>query len=384
MKITAVTNCKLVLERGIIWNAAVIVKDGVISAFGKAENVEIPKDAKTVDAEGAYVGPGFVDIHVHAGGEFSTCTDAENACEYMLDHGTTTFFATPVYSMNFETFLESIKKAVASIGKAKTLRGLYVEGPYTNADYGSHKYLNSWRGEIKPEEFKQFVDAAGKYAKVWTIAPERVKDGLIPFLEYAREVNPDTVFALGHSEALPKEARALGKYRPMIQTHSMNATGRVGEPRGGLRCIGPDEYCFKEPDVYCEMISDSCGIHVDSEMQELLIHTKGVGKVVLITDCTHYSNPVPEKYAGVTDLNFDKNGGIAGSKLTMDTACRNVMSHTNCGIAQAFLMASTNPAKAVGLYDELGAIDFGKRADLVFVDDVFNVKHVMLGGEMVR
>ena len=94
--------------------------------------------------------------------------------------------------------------------------------------------------------------------------------------------------------------------------------------------------------------------------------------------------PNPEKFANVTDLNFDPWGGIAGSKLTMDKACKNVMAHTNCGIAQAFVMASTNPAKAIGLYDELGSIEKGKVADLVFVDDVFNVQHVMLNGEFCR
>ena len=82
----------------------------------------------------------------------------------------------------------------------------------------------------------------------------------------------------------------------------------------------------------------------------------------------------------MTDLNFDHNGHIAGSKLTMDMACRNIMTHTNCGIAQAFLMASTNPAKVLGMDDEIGSIEKGKIADLVFVDDRFNVKKVMLSG----
>ena len=107
-------------------------------------------------------------------------------------------------------------------------------------------------------------------------------------------------------------------------------------------------------------------------------------RVVLITDSTVYGNPIPEKYKHVTDINFDMFGGIAGSKLTLDKACRNIMAHTNCGIAQAFLMASTNPAKAVGLYDELGSIDLGKRADLVLVDDTFEIKSVILGGEIVK
>lgn len=65
---------------------------------------------------------------------------------------------------------------------------------------------------------------------MWTIAPER--PDIRPFLEYARKVNPEVKFAIGHSEATPMEIRALGKYRPTIQTHSMNATGRKEVSRG--------------------------------------------------------------------------------------------------------------------------------------------------------
>ena len=69
--------------------------------------------------------------------------------------------------------------------------------------------------------------------------------------------------------------------------------------------------------------------------------------------------------------------------MTMDQACTNVMKSTNCGIAQAFLMASTNPAKAIGMEKTIGSIDKGKNADLIFVDDKFNIKKVMLEGELI-
>ena len=75
-------------------------------------------------------------------------------------------------------------------------------------------------------------------------------------------------------------------------------------------------------------------------------------------------------------------GGIAGSKMTMDQACRNIMAHTNCGIAKAFIMASRNPARVIGLDDKIGTITVGKIADLVIVDDKFNVDKVILGGEV--
>lgn len=378
--IKALVNTNIVLENGILWDGIILISEDRILKIGKPEDVEIPQDAEITDCGGAYAGPGFVDIHVHEGGGFSTCFEPERAAEHFLRHGETTILATPSYDLNFDEMVRAIRTIKEAMPKAPTIRGMYMEGPYMNPKYGSHAYQNPWRHLIREEEFKVLVDEAGEDAKIWAIAPER--ENILPFLEYARKVNPYTVFAVGHSEALPSQIRGLGKYRPTLQTHSMNATGRL-PVSGGTRSFGPDEYCFKEPDVYCELISDSFGIHVNAEMQQLLLHTKGIHRTVLITDSTVYDEPVPEKFAHVTDLNFDAEGGIAGSKLTMDIACRNIMTHTNCGIAQAFIMASLNPAKVIGMDDEIGSLEVGKRADIVLVDDRFNVKQVFLGGKLV-
>jgi len=378
--IKALVNTNIVLENGILWDGIILISEDRILKIGKPEDVEIPQDAEIIDCCGAYAGPGFVDIHVHEGGGFSTCFEPERAAGHFLRHGETSILATPSYDLNFDEMIRAIRTIREAMPKAPTIKGMYMEGPYMNPKYGSHAYQNPWRHPIREEEFKVLVDEAGEDAKIWAIAPER--EGILPFLEYARKVNPDTVFAVGHSEALPSQIRGLGKYRPTLQTHSMNATGRL-PVSGGTRSFGPDEYCFKELDVYCELISDSFGIHVNSEMQQLLLHTKGIHRTILITDSTVYDEPVPEKFAHVTDLNFDAEGGIAGSKLTMDIACRNIMTHTNCGIAQAFVMASLNPAKVIGMDDEIGSLEAGKRADIVLVDDRFNVKQVVLGGKLV-
>lgn len=376
----AITNAKVVLENGILWNGVILIEEERILTVGKADEITIPENSEVIDASGAYVGPGFVDIHVHGGNGLSLSFETEKASRFFLEHGETTVLASPCYELNHEEFLKAyrtIKDAMDS-GKAKNIKGIYSEGPYTNADYGSHSYKNPWKEPINPNDYKPLVDEAGTYVKVWTVAPER--EGIEEFMEYARKVNPDVIFSLGHSHATPMEVRALGKYKPKILTHAMCATQRrpVCEFTRGY---GPDEYCFKEPDMYAELISDSCGLHVHPEMQQLLLHNKGLNKVILITDGTEYNDPVPEQYKHISDLTFDDNGTLAGSKLTMDAACRNIMAHTNCGIAQAFLMASTNPARALEM-DEIGSIEKGKFADLVFVDDVFNVKKVMLHGEV--
>lgn len=380
MCITAITNANVVLTNGILWDGAILVSDdGRIAEVKSARETVIPDDALIIDAKGAYVGPGFVDIHVHGGNGFSTCYEPVKAANYFLRYGTTSILGTPDYHMTSDVILKVISNIREGMKECKAIKGIYMEGPFTNPDYGSHSDTNPWRVEMTENIFKPMVDAGGKDIKVWTVAPER--EGLKPFLEYARKINPEVKFAVGHSHATPMQIRSLGKHKPTILTHAMCATHR--QPvYVGTRGYGPDEYAFNESDVYAELISDSGGIHVHPEMQRLLLHNKGVDHVVLITDSTIHNNPSPKNLKHISDLNFDPSGGLAGSKLTMNVACRNIMTHTNCGITQAFIMASTNPAKAIGMNDEIGSIEVGKIADLVFVDDKFNVQQVMLDGEL--
>ena len=385
MKITkAITNCQLVLEKGILWDATLLISEDKIASFGPAREVEIPKEAEIIDAEGNYVGPGFVDIHVHGGGGYQMFSDPAAAAQHFLAHGETSILATPsrTASSTREEVVNMIRLIREAMKSAKSIKGIYMEGPYYNPNYGANKKLNTWGYKpVLAEDFTALVDAGGDDIKVWMVGPERMKEGLMPFLEYARKVNPNVLFTVGHSEATPDEIRAMGKYRPRLATHITNATGTL-PVYGGTRSFGPDEYALKEFDVYAELICDSLGVHVSPELQRYVIKGKGVDKVVLITDSTVYNNPPPERFAGVTDINFDNWGGIAGSKLTLDKACRNIMTHTNCGITEAFLMASRNPARVLGLDNEIGSIDIGKTADIVIVTDRFEVKKVILGGEV--
>ncbi len=376
-----ITNANVVLENGIIFDGFIKLEDDRIVETGKMTALKDIEGIEIIDAEGLYVGPGFVDIHIHGFEGKSTYIECKEAAKRLLAHGTTSFLATPYYCMNFEETMEAIKSTKAAMKETAAIKGINFEGPYINVKFGSFAHKNPWRGPILREEFTQMVDEAGETAKIWSIAPER--EGILEFAEYARKVSPDVVFSVGHSEATPMQIRAMGKYAPKLQTHSMCATGQSTVWRG-TRSMGPDEYCFKESDVYCELISDSLGAHVSSEMQQLLLHNKGINRIVLISDSTFHEEEysAPKGLEEATDLNFDDRSDLAGSRLTMSQACKNIMTHTNCGIAQAFVMASLNPAKVIGLDDEIGSIFPGKTADLVFVDGRFNVNRVMLSGEV--
>ena len=109
---------------------------------------------------------------------------------------------------------------------------------------------------------------------------------------------------------------------------------------------------------------------------------KGRDKLVLISDAFVSDGPVPPGYDGVSDINFDHAGEIAGSNLTLEVACRNMMVHTGCSLTDVFRYASANPARLLGLADR-GEIDRGRAADIILVDNWMTVHTVIQNGEIV-
>lgn len=376
----AITNAKVVLEDGILFDGVVLVDGGRIARVGHAAQVQIPEGAEIVDAQGGYVGPGFVDIHVHGGNGHFFYSEPVEAAAHFLRHGETTVMATLYYDLSKEDFLASIarvKAAMAEDSAGKAIGGFYMEGPYMNPIYGASPEKNKWKGTIRSEDYAPLLEAAGELAKVWAVAPER--EGIEAFVADARKANPNVVISVGHSEASPAQVRKLKKYGLNLQTHCMDATGRPDVMKGTRSC-GPDEACITDSDMYAEIICDSCGIHVHADTLQMLVQTKGVDRLILISDSYVSSGESPEELRHIQDLSFDDNGLLSGSKLTLDIACKNIMTHTSCGICQAFLMASRNPARIVGMDNEIGTIEAGKKANLVFVDDMFSIKKVMLEG----
>ena len=105
--ITYLYNGQIVLETGIIWDGAMVIADGKIQSVGKQRQLPCPEGAKKIDAEGAYIGPGFVDIHVHGGGGDQMHLDPLQCAEFFLSHGTTTILPTPAYDLPYDVFLEA-------------------------------------------------------------------------------------------------------------------------------------------------------------------------------------------------------------------------------------------------------------------------------------
>ena len=376
----AIKNATLVMKDHLIDEAVLLIEDGVIQDFGEMRLMSIPEGCEVIDAEGQFVGPGLIDIHTHAGGGRWFYEDPEYAAQFNLAHGTTTVLTTLYFDQKEDALVEQAKKIQAAMKTpgGKNIAGFYMEAPYMNPKFGASRENNPWAGPICKERYQPIIDQLGSDAKVWVVAPER--ENIEQFVLDAKKVNPQVRFSVGHSEASPQQIEALMPYGLCIGTHHTNATGdlpKYPECRGV--CV--DETVNYNREIYAEMICDSRGIHVDPYMQRLIRKIKGEDRLVLISDACVFPGPIPEGYDGVTDLCFDFEGEIAGSKLTLEVACRNMMKHTGASIVDVFRYASTNPANAVGFTDR-GLIAKGKRADLVLCDYQMNVKKVIFQGEV--
>ena len=378
----AIKNATLVMKDHLIPEAVIFAEDGKITGFGEMRTTSIPEDCEVMDAQGLYVGPGLVDIHNHAGGGHWFYEEPIPAARYNLQHGTTSILATLYFNMNKEQLVEQIGVVQAAMKQPEgaNIVGLYMEAPYMNPKFGADRENNPWKAPVAAQDYMPVVEAAGQDAKVWVLAPER--ENIRQFVMDARKVNPTVRFSVGHSEASPQQIEALMPYGLCIGTHHTNATGdRPMYPECRGVCV--DEAVNYNRDIYAEMICDSRGIHVDPYMQRLIRKIKGEDRLILISDACVFDGPVPDGYEGVTDLCFDFAGEIAGSKLSLDVACRNMMKHTGASIVDVFRYASYNPSRAVGLLDR-GEIRVGMRADLIITDHKMNVKTVILGGEVVE
>ena len=381
----AIINAELILRDHYLPDAVLFVDGDTITGFGEMRSTPIPADCEIMDAQGAYVGPGLVDIHCHAGDGVRFQYDPLRAAAIHLKNGTTTVLPTLGYGTtvpDYLVYIDRIRDAMTLPGGAN-IGGIYMEGPYINTNFGSNAHLNPWAGKpIVAEDYQPVIDKLGDLVKVWALGPER--EGILDFVLAAKKGNPTVKFTVGHSEATPQQIEALMPYGLCIGTHHTNATGTiVNYPECRGVCV--DEAVNDNREIYAEIISDSLGIHVDPYNQRLIRRIKGDDRIILITDQTAHTEAPPPGFEHITDLFFtpraDGTTDVSGSKLTLNVACRNWMKHTGASLVEAFRLASYNPCRAVGFADR-GEIAVGKRADLIFVDHKMNVSTVMLAGKV--
>ena len=377
----AIVNAILVMHHHYIPEGILLIEDGKIVSFGEMRKIPVPEGAEVLDAKGNYVGPGFIDIHTHASDREFFWENPEAVAQYHLKQGTTTVLAATYMALDKAEMLDAIRTIRAAIKSpaCPNLAGIYMEGPYLNPKFGCDKENYPWPGPVRKEDYQQIIEESWDIVRAWSIAPER--EGIREYVNDVRKKDPDAVFTIAHSEAEPADIEPFIPLGLTIGTHHTDATGTI-QKYPEVRGICVDEVVNFRDEIYAEQICDSRGIHVDPYMLRLVRKIKGDDRIILISDAYAADGPIPPGYDGVDDINFDWTGEIAGSKLTLNVACRNYMKHTGASIADVFKMASENPARALHFQDR-GRIAEGLRADLVIVDHRMNVQHVLLKGDIL-
>jgi N-acetylglucosamine-6-phosphate deacetylase len=365
---------RLVTPDDVLENAWLQVVDGYILALGLRSQGMPANGTRPEDLGDVTVVPGFVDIHTHGGGgaTYST-TDPEEArkvAAFHAKHGTTTTMASLVTAPLDD--LVSQTACLADLVTDGVIAGVHLEGPFlSEARCGAHE-PTLLRDPVEAD-VKRVLSGA---VKMVTIAPE-----LPSGLQAIRQVvDAGVVAALGHTDATYEQMIAGADAGATVATHLFNGMRPFHH-----RDPGPVGAALNDPRLMLEVIND--GMHLDPQVVRVALAAAGVSRIALITDAMVATGMPNGRYL-LGSLEVDVKDGlatlatgthsIAGSTLTMDVAYANAVK-AGVSLVDASRMASTTPAEAFGWYT-VGALEAGKRADLVVLDDEYAVRKVMRAG----
>ncbi|MGW1520179.1 N-acetylglucosamine-6-phosphate deacetylase [Streptomyces sp. NPDC001272] len=371
---TVLSGARVVLPTGIVAGGRVIVEGSRIA--GSAH-----EDSGVLDLSGHWVVPGFVDMHNHGGGGASftsgTAEEVLSGVRTHREHGTTTLVASTVTGGLDE--LARRAALLAELTQQGEIAGVHFEGPFINpCRKGAHK--EDLLRDPDPAEVRKLIDAAHGAARMVTLATE-LPGGLDSVRLLAEH---GVIAAVGHTDSTYEQTRQAIDAGATVATHLYNAM-----PGLEHRAPGPIAALLEDERVTVELIND--GTHLHPAMLELAFHHAGAHRVALITDAmdaagfgdgTYHLGPLEVQVRdGVARL--VEGGSIAGSTLTLDTAFKRSVTVDRLPVESVVQAISANPAKLLGLYDEVGSLEPGKYADLVVLDAEFDVKGVMRRGEWI-
>jgi len=366
-------HARAVLEDRILEDAALVVRDGRITALGPAPTVA--PAGETFDLTGKILLPGLIDTHLHGavGCDFMDGTpEAFDAiCRAHAAGGTTALLATTVTETipGIAAVLRSTRQAMSDQDpRGARILGAHIEGPFLSPERPGVHDISKMLPPTR--EALGLLLETGCPIRIMTFAPEL--PGSVDFLHALADHG--ILASGGHSDAWDSEARTAFGHGLRRVTHTFNCMSTMRK-RGALREAGLLEFALSEPAMTCELIAD--GIHVLPTLMKMLYRAKGVEGICLITDASAGCQ-MPEgrefmiagrtcKVSGGMAVTVDGNT-LAGGVLTMLTAVRNMVSLAGVPLVEAVHMATANPAKALGFEGEMGTLLPGARADFLILN----------------
>ncbi|MCR5055906.1 MAG: N-acetylglucosamine-6-phosphate deacetylase [Clostridia bacterium] len=373
----ALINGRIIFKDRIEEGLSLVIGDK-IEAVVKAGSE--PKGCEIIDCKGSYIAPGLIDLHIHGYLGKDVCDGDEESMRIIaggiIKNGVTGFLPTTM-----TVSMDVIEKAVTVCGKlmeeSKTwngtqILGVHAEGPFINP---SKKGAQNEAFIKKPDY--EFVKKYADIIKIITLAPEMDPD----FTEITKiRKNTDVVVSMGHTDADYETALASTRCGVRHATHLYNAMSGPNSRKPGVVTAALNS------DVTCEMIVDT--FHVNPANYKMVYKMKG-RKLCFITDCLP-AGGLPEGEYTLGGQKFISkgiecrlpDGTIAGSVLKLNKGIMNFYKNTDVPLWECVNCASLNPAAAIGIDKYKGSIEPGKDADIIILDDEFNVLKTIIGGEI--
>lgn len=368
----------------------ILIEDGVIFLPGKElenwseaekENTEV----RVLDVAGKRIVPGFFDIHthgaVHVDVNGATAEDLEKICCYFASCGTTSWLCSILTDTKEQTLwcIEQYKRWKEIEHHGAVLEGIHLEGPFLSKEYKGampeHLLLEADLALLK--EYQKAAEGGIRYI---TVSPE-VK-GIPEMIPEIRKLGIQV--AIGHSGADYETACRAIANGAMGATHTGNAMKLLHQHFPSI--FGA---VLESDEVYTEMICD--GRHLHPGVVRLIIKSKGLDRAVAITDSIMAAGLPDGNYRlGVNDVvvvdgdaKLASSGVRAGSTLTMGQALQNLLKFTGRTLEEVILLLTENPARLIGMFEEIGSIENGKRGNLVILDADETVWMSLVEGNIV-
>ncbi len=374
----AIVNGKIILKDKIIENFAILYTNKIIDIV---QNNKIPDSTEIIDANGGYVAPGLIDLHIHGYLGKDVCDGKDESIRIiskgLLSNGVTGYLPTTMTEdMNIiRNALETCRslKDESKNWDGSVILGCHAEGPFISE---SKKGAQDAKYILKPDA--SFVKENSDIIKVITLAPETDTEGFKAIREICAET--DTVVSMGHTSADYKTAMASINAGVKHTTHLFNAMTPLTHRAPGV--VG----AALNGDVSVELIVDT--VHVDPSLYNMLWKLKG-RKLCFITDCLPAGGlPVGEYTLGGQKIIYDgticklEDGTIAGSVLQLNKGVWNVYKNSDIPLYECVNCASLNPATVLGVEKSKGSLEKGKDADIIITDCDFKVMKTIIGGKV--
>jgi len=376
-----IKNASVLLD-GIFETADLLLQGGIIADISK--HISPSRDAQVIDAKGAFMLPGFIDVHTHGGAGidvvFADQSEFAALSDFFASKGTTSWLASLVADTE-EGFCRSIDGIRAYMDGDKVsgahLLGVHLEGPFLEPAYKGIM-AEDLLSEGDMDLFEHLQSRCGDALRYITVSPE--VPGIFEMI--GPMTKSGVVVSLGHTGA---------DYDLSMRTIESGATS-ITHIFNALRLFHQHEPAIMgaalESDVYCEAICD--GFHLHPATVRLLLKTKGYDRVVAITD-SNMAAGMPDGRYRVSDIDIVvedgdaktvATGGRAGSTLTMIKALQNLKKFTGQPINKLSPLLSTNPAAMLGIDHRKGHIAKGFDADLVLIGEDDEVAMTIVAGRI--